>query len=48
MRAKLAEHGLLTRAMGPVLALFPPLTVDENDIDAAISAIDVICAQEER
>ena len=48
MRAKLAQHGLLTRAMGSVLGLFPPLTVEENDIDAAISAIDVICAQEER
>ncbi|HEY8125764.1 MAG TPA: aminotransferase class III-fold pyridoxal phosphate-dependent enzyme [Methylocystis sp.] len=48
LRAKLAEHGLLTRAMGSVLGLFPPLTVEESDIDAAISAIDMICAQEER
>lgn len=48
MRAQLAEHGLLTRAMGSVLGLFPPLTVEESDIDAAISAIEMVCAQEER
>ena len=48
MRAKLAAHGLLTRAMGSVLGLFPPLTVEESDIDAAVSIIDMICAQEER
>ncbi|KAF0133107.1 MAG: acetylornithine and succinylornithine aminotransferase [Methylocystaceae bacterium] len=48
MRAKLAEHGLLTRAMGPVLGLFPPLTVEEGDIDAAVSVIDMVCAQDER
>jgi acetylornithine/N-succinyldiaminopimelate aminotransferase len=48
MRAKLAEHGLLTRAIGSVLGLFPPLTVEESDIDAAVSVIDMICAQEER
>jgi acetylornithine/N-succinyldiaminopimelate aminotransferase len=41
MRAKLAERGLLMRAMGPVLGLFPPLTVEESEIDAAI---DAICA----
>lgn len=46
--AKLAEHGLLTRAMGPVLGLFPPLTVAESDVDAAISVIDMVCAREER
>jgi acetylornithine/N-succinyldiaminopimelate aminotransferase len=48
MRAMLAERGLLTRAMGPVLGLFPPLTVEEGEIDAAVSAIDIICAQKER
>lgn len=48
MRAKLAAHGLLTRARGAVLGLFPPLTVEESDIDAAVSAIDMICAREER
>ncbi|ULO25413.1 aminotransferase class III-fold pyridoxal phosphate-dependent enzyme [Methylocystis sp. SB2] len=48
MRAKLATHGLLTRAMGSVLGLFPPLTVEESDIDAVVSIIDMICAQEER
>ena len=47
MRAKLAQHGLLIRAMGSVLGLFPPLTVEESDIDAAVSAIDMVCAQEE-
>ncbi|MBI5013266.1 MAG: aminotransferase class III-fold pyridoxal phosphate-dependent enzyme [Methylocystis sp.] len=48
MRAKLAEHGLLIRATGSVLGLFPPLTVEESDIDAAVSCIDMVCAQEER
>ncbi|NUJ80137.1 aminotransferase class III-fold pyridoxal phosphate-dependent enzyme [Methylocystis sp. FS] len=48
IRAKLAAHGLLTRAMGSVLGLFPPLTVEESDIDAAVSCIEMICAQEER
>ena len=45
MRAMLAERGLLTRAMGSVLGLFPPLTVEESEIDAAVSCIDMICAQ---
>lgn len=45
MRAMLAERGLLTRAMGSVLGLIPPLTVEENDIDAAVAIIDA-CAQE--
>ncbi|HUI20401.1 MAG TPA: aminotransferase class III-fold pyridoxal phosphate-dependent enzyme [Methylocella sp.] len=44
MRAKLAERGLLTRAMGPVLGLFPPLTVDESEIDAAVSMVATVCA----
>lgn len=44
MRAKLAERGLLTRAMGPVLGLFPPLTVEESEIDAAISTVAMVCA----
>lgn len=48
MRVKLAERGLLTRALGPVLGLFPPLTVEESEIDAAVSAIDTICLQEGR
>jgi acetylornithine/N-succinyldiaminopimelate aminotransferase len=39
MRAKLAERGLHTRAMGSVLGLFPPLTVEESEIDAAIDMI---------
>lgn len=47
MRVALAERGLLTRAMGSVLGLFPPLTVEEIDIDAAAAAIDLICAREE-
>jgi acetylornithine/N-succinyldiaminopimelate aminotransferase len=47
MRARLAERGLLTRAAGSVLGLFPPLTVEESDIDAAVSCIDRICAREE-
>jgi acetylornithine/N-succinyldiaminopimelate aminotransferase len=45
MRAMLAERGLLTRAMGSVIGLFPPLTVEESEIDAAISTIDMICAR---
>jgi len=47
MRMALAERGLLTRAMGSTLGLFPPLTVEESDIDAAAAAIDMICAREE-
>jgi acetylornithine/N-succinyldiaminopimelate aminotransferase len=46
MRAMLAEHGLLTRAMGSFLGLFPPLTVEESEIDAAVSIIDAACARE--
>jgi acetylornithine/N-succinyldiaminopimelate aminotransferase len=42
----LAERGLLTRAMGSFLGLFPPLTVEENEIDAAVSIIDAVCARE--
>ncbi|WP_036288121.1 aminotransferase class III-fold pyridoxal phosphate-dependent enzyme [Methylosinus sp. PW1] len=46
MRALLAERGLLTRAMGSFLGLFPPLTVEEGEIDAAVSIIDAVCARE--
>ena len=46
MRAMLAERGLLTRAMGSFLGLFPPLTVEESEIDAAVSIIDAVCARE--
>ena len=46
MRAMLAERGLLTRAMGSFLGLFPPLTVEESEIDAAVSVIDAVCARE--
>ena len=46
MRAMLAERGLLTRAMGSFLGLFPRLTVEESEIDAAVSIIDAVCAQE--
>ncbi|WP_255609022.1 aminotransferase class III-fold pyridoxal phosphate-dependent enzyme [Methylosinus sp. Sm6] len=46
MRAMLAERGLLTRAMGSFLGLFPRLTVEESEIDAAASIIDAACAQE--
>ena len=42
----LAERGLLTRAMGSFLGLFPPLTVEESEIDAAVSVIDAVCARE--
>jgi len=48
LRARLAERGLLTRPMGPVLGLFPPLTVEESEIDAAVDIIEAICAEEER
>jgi acetylornithine/N-succinyldiaminopimelate aminotransferase len=47
MRAKFAKRGLLTRARGSVLGLFPPLTVEESEIDAAVSVLDMICAAEE-
>lgn len=47
LREKLAERGLLTRAMGPVLGLFPPLTVEEGEIDAAISTLAMVCAGDE-
>lgn len=46
MRAELAERGLLTRAMGSFLGLFPRLTVEESEIDAAVSIIDAVCARE--
>jgi acetylornithine/N-succinyldiaminopimelate aminotransferase len=46
MRALLAERGLLTRAMGSFLGLFPRVTVEESEIDAAVSVIDAVCAQE--
>jgi len=46
MRAMLAERGLLTRAMGSFLGLFPRLTVEESEIDAAVSIIDAVCARE--
>jgi acetylornithine/N-succinyldiaminopimelate aminotransferase len=48
MRAMLAERGLLTRAMGSVLGLFAPLTVEESDIDAAAAIIDALCARDTR
>lgn len=46
MRARLAECGLLTRAMGSFLGLFPGLAVAESEIDAAVSIIDSVCARE--
>ena len=46
MRAMLAERGLLTCAMGSFLGLFPRLTVEESEIDAAVSIIDAVCARE--
>jgi hypothetical protein len=48
LRAMLAERGLLTRAMGSFLGLFPPLTVEERKIDAAVSIVDAVCALETR
>jgi acetylornithine/N-succinyldiaminopimelate aminotransferase len=48
MRAMLAERGILTRAMGSVIGLFPQLTVEEREIDAAVSAIDMVCARKEQ
>lgn len=45
--AMLAERGLITHAMGSVLGLFPPLTVEESEIDAAVSIIDQVSALEE-
>ncbi len=47
LRATLAERGLFTRATGSILGLFPPLTVEESEIDAAVATIDAICAREE-
>lgn len=46
MRAMLAERGLLTCAIGSFLGLFPRLTVEDSEIDAAVSLIDAVCAQE--
>jgi acetylornithine/N-succinyldiaminopimelate aminotransferase len=46
LRARLAERGVLTRAMGSVLGLFPPLTVEARQIDAAIDVLVEICAVE--
>jgi acetylornithine/N-succinyldiaminopimelate aminotransferase len=43
MRAMLAERGLLTRAMGSFLGLIPRLTVEDSEIDAAVSIIDAAC-----
>jgi acetylornithine/N-succinyldiaminopimelate aminotransferase len=37
-----------SRAMGLVLGLFPPLRVEESEINTAVSAIDAICAREEQ
>ncbi|BBU63880.1 acetylornithine aminotransferase (plasmid) [Methylosinus sp. C49] len=48
MRATLAERGLLTYAMGSFLGLFPALTVEDDEIDAAASIIDAMCAQDAR
>ena len=48
MRAILAERGLLTRAMGSFLGLFPRLTVEESEIDAAVSIIEAVCAREKQ
>jgi acetylornithine/N-succinyldiaminopimelate aminotransferase len=48
LRAMLAERGLLTRGMGSFLGLFPPLTVEERKIDAAVSIVDAVCALETR
>jgi acetylornithine/N-succinyldiaminopimelate aminotransferase len=46
LRATLAERGLLTCAMGSFLGIFPRLTVEETEIDAAVSIIDAACARE--
>jgi acetylornithine/N-succinyldiaminopimelate aminotransferase len=47
MRAKLAECGLLTRAMGPVLGLFPSLAVADSEIDDAVSRIAAVFSGDE-
>ncbi|WP_454917031.1 aminotransferase class III-fold pyridoxal phosphate-dependent enzyme [Xanthobacter sediminis] len=41
-----AAHGLLTRPMGRVLGLLPPLTVSEAEIDAAAEILARIAAEE--
>ncbi|SFK51398.1 aminotransferase class III-fold pyridoxal phosphate-dependent enzyme [Methylocapsa palsarum] len=46
LRAKLAERGLLTRVMGSVLGIFPPLSVEESDIDLAVDILAEVCAGE--
>jgi acetylornithine/N-succinyldiaminopimelate aminotransferase len=46
LRTRLAERGVLTRAIGPVLGLFPPLTVEESQIDAAMDVLAEVCAVE--
>jgi acetylornithine/N-succinyldiaminopimelate aminotransferase len=48
IRAMLAECGLVTRAMGSFLGLFPRLTVAESEIDAAASIIEAVCAMSGR
>jgi acetylornithine/N-succinyldiaminopimelate aminotransferase len=46
LRARLAKRGLLTRVMGPVLGMFPPLTVEESEIDAAVDVLAEVCADD--
>jgi len=46
LAARAAAAGLLTRPMGQVLGLFPPLTVSEAEIDAAADILARIAAEE--
>lgn len=46
LRARLADRGVLVRALGPVLAFFPPLDVAEADLDAAVAALEACVAGE--
>ena len=34
------EHGLVTRALGDVLALCPPLIISENEVDELFTSVE--------
>ncbi|MFG1371225.1 aminotransferase class III-fold pyridoxal phosphate-dependent enzyme [Xanthobacter oligotrophicus] len=45
LAARLAEAGLVTRPLGPVLAFLPPLTVEEAQIAAAADILERVVAE---
>ncbi|MDE0008188.1 MAG: aminotransferase class III-fold pyridoxal phosphate-dependent enzyme, partial [Gammaproteobacteria bacterium] len=38
--ARALEHGLVTRALGDVLALCPPLIISENEVDELFTSLE--------